>query len=207
MILNKLKILYIKKKFRKLNKHNKIFLKLDGLYKFDLNKIKIGKESYGTIDVKMYGNSEEWLEIGNFCSIASNVIFLLGGNHNYKNFSTYPFKNKLLKDNVIEAETKGKIILEDDVWIGVNSLILSGVRIGQGAIIAAGSVVTKDVPPYSIVGGNPAKIIKYRFSEEIIEKLKQLDLSKLNINDESYKYLYCEINERNVDEIIQKINN
>lgn len=78
-----------------------------------------------------------------------------------------------------DGYTKGPIILEDDVWIATNALILSGVTIGQGAIVAAGAVVVKDVPPYAVVGGNPAKIIKYRFPEEIIKKLLKLDFSLL----------------------------
>jgi virginiamycin A acetyltransferase len=66
---------------------------------------------------------------------------------------------------------KGDIIIENDVWIGANSTIMSGIKIGNGAIVAAGSTVTKDVPPYAIVAGNPAKVVKYRFTEEQIEKL------------------------------------
>ena len=79
----------------------------------------------------------------------------------------------------MEAISKGDIIVDDDVWIGYGATILSGVHIGQGAVIAAGAVVTKDVPPYAIVGGVPAKVIKYRFSPEIIQQLMKLDYSKL----------------------------
>lgn len=70
-----------------------------------------------------------------------------------------------------EATSKGDIVVKDDVWIGYGSIILSGVHIGQGAVIAAGSVVSHDVPPYAIVGGVPARLIKYRFSEEMTKKL------------------------------------
>lgn len=205
MLKNRIKIFCIKRKFRKNNKHNKVYLDLKSLYKFDLNKIRIGKNTYGTINVKMFGNPNERLEIGNYCSIASNVIFVLGGNHNYQYLSTYPFKNKLLNDfSVIEADTKGKIIIEDDVWIGINSLILSGVKIGQGAVIAAGSVVTKDIPPYAIVGGNPAHIIKYRFGENTINKLLNIDFDKIECND-IINELYIKINDTNVDKILNKI--
>lgn len=205
MLKNRIKTFYIKRKFRKNNKHNKVYLDLKSLYKFDLNKIRIGKNTYGTINVKMFGNPDERLEIGNYCSIASNVIFILGGNHNYQYLSTYPFKNKLLNDfSVIEADTKGKIIIEDDVWIGINSLILSGVKIGQGAVIAAGSVVTKDIPPYAIVGGNPAHIIKYRFSENTINKLLNIDFDKIECNN-IINELYIKINDTNVDKILDKI--
>ena len=79
-----------------------------------------------------------------------------------------------------EAISKGDIIVENDVWIGYRATILSGVNIGQGAIIAAGSVVTKDVPPYAIVGGVPAKVIKYRFPPEMIGELLKVDYSQLS---------------------------
>lgn len=83
--------------------------------------------------------------------------------------STYPFKRKLFHGGE-EAVSKGDIIVGDDVWVGYGATILSGVHIGQGAVIAAGAVVNKDVPPYAIVGGIPAKVIKYRFSESVCKK-------------------------------------
>lgn len=79
-----------------------------------------------------------------------------------------------------DATSKGSIIVDDDVWIGYRATIMSGVHIGQGAVVAAGAVVTKDVPPYAIVGGVPARVIKYRFSPEVIEHLLKLDYSKLS---------------------------
>jgi len=79
-----------------------------------------------------------------------------------------------------EAWSKGLIIVEDDVWIGTRVIILSGIRIGQGAIIGAGSVVTKDVPPYAIVGGDPARVIKYRFDEETVKQLIKIDFSRIS---------------------------
>ena len=87
------------------------------------------------------------------------------------------------------GENKYQIIIENDVWIGSHVLLLGGIRIGNGAVVAAGSVVVKDVPPYSIVGGNPAKIIKMRFSEEIVKSLETIkwwDFHSSNIK-ESYK--------------------
>ena len=84
-----------------------------------------------------------------------------------------------MKDMATEALSRGDIIVKDDVWIGENALIMSGVTLGQGCIVAAGAVVTKDVPPYAIVGGVPAKVIRYRFTEAQIEKLIQIDYSKL----------------------------
>ena len=82
--------------------------------------------------------------------------------------------------NQTEATSKGDIIVDDDVWIGQRALIMSGVHIGQGAIIASGAVVTKDVPPYAIVGGVPARIIRFRFSEKIIKELLKIDYSMLS---------------------------
>ena len=100
--------------------------------------------------------------IGNYISIAQNVHFLLDVEHFANHISTYPFKVKLLHSQKSESFSKGDIIIDDDVWIGYGATILSGVRIGQGAVVATGAVVTSDVPPYAIVGGVPAKVIKYR---------------------------------------------
>lgn len=118
------------------------------------------------------------MTIGSYCSISSKVTFLLGGNHEGGNISTFPFRAKIINEKS-EAISKGPIIIDDDVWIGYGVTILSGVHIGQGAIIAAGAVVTKDVPPYAIAGGVPAKVLKYRFSHELIAKLLKVDYGKL----------------------------
>lgn len=92
--------------------------------------------------------------------------------------STYPFRQKFLGEG--QATTKGKIVLDDDVWVGDSAMIMSGVHIGQGAVIGAGAVVTHDIPPYAIAAGVPAKVVKFRFSDEIISKLMQLDYAKLS---------------------------
>lgn len=117
------------------------------------------------------------LIIGKFCSIASGIEFVMNGaNHVMKGISTYPFN---ILANGWEANTpelsdlsmKGNTIVGNDVWFGQNVTVLPGITIGDGAIIGANSTVTKNVPAYSIVGGNPAQSIKQRFSEEVIEKL------------------------------------
>lgn len=109
------------------------------------------------------------LVIGKYTSIAVNCTFI-SANHRIDTFTTSPGV----------GYSKGNIIIGNDVWIGANVTILDNVMIGDGAVIAAGSIVTKSVEPYSIVGGNPAKLIKYRFSEEIRNKLKKLNFWKLD---------------------------
>jgi acetyltransferase-like isoleucine patch superfamily enzyme len=196
------KIANFKRKWRKANPHNYTSV---GNH-FPINKVSVGVGTYGKLNVKTYGNENECLKIGLYCSIAADVKFLLGGEHSYKSISTYPFEkffcNK--KENTI---TKGPIIIDDDVWIGENSIILSGVKIGQGAVIGAGSIVAKDIPPYGIyING---KVSKFRFSEAIIEKLVQIDFSKLkeekiikNINK-----LYESIDDKNIDIILDVLFN
>ncbi|MBR0560555.1 CatB-related O-acetyltransferase [Neokomagataea anthophila] len=134
---------------------------------------KIGDYTYGKPEIIEAGYAP--LEIGRFCSIGPEVLIILG-NHRVDAVTTYPFKT--LKQFWPEAEnatddhaTKGRVTIGHDVWIGARAVIMSGVNIGSGAIVAAGAIVTRDVPPYSIVGGNPAKVIRYRFSEDMIKKL------------------------------------
>lgn len=167
--------LYLKKKeWKKENKHNYTSMECY----FDPEHVHVGNYSYGRLFVVSYVEDNK-LYLGNFCSVADEVRFLLQTDHEMKYFSTYPYKTKILNDNNGEAISKGDIVIDDDVWIGYRATILSGVHIGQGAVVAAGAVVTKDVPPYAIVGGVPAKVIKYRFSPEIIQQLMKLDYSKL----------------------------
>ena len=143
--------------------------------------VDVGKGTYGHIDIKWFWSDEEHLSIGNYCSIAGGVKFLTGGNHHLDRLSSYPFAHYYKIDENNIAPTKGPIIIHDDVWIGMDSIILSGVTIGQGAVIGAGSVVAKDVPPYAIYVGN--KVVKYRFSDQIIEKLLLFDFSSLSEDD------------------------
>ena len=155
-----------------------------------------------------WGCGKEILKIGHLCSIAQEVMFILDGGHYTNHVSSYPFMSKMyLGDGGLDATSKGNIIVGDDVWIGYRSTILSGVEIGKGAIIAAGSVVTKDVPPYAIVGGNPAMVIKSRFSERIISKLMSLDFSLITKEaaDKCLQELYLDITEENIDEVVDTI--
>ena len=186
------------------NKHNNVLLKDICNYK----NVVVGNHSYGTVDA-MFTNNETKLYIGNFCSIAKNVLFITASEHGYNKLSTFPFKVLVAGETKPEAYSKGDVVVKDDVWIGANAIILSGLTINQGAIVAAGSVVTKDVPPYAIVGGNPAKVIKYRFSESIIQKLLKVDFSKLSDDKiiKNLQILYSEITEDNVDKIMNTIIN
>jgi acetyltransferase-like isoleucine patch superfamily enzyme len=135
-------------------------------------KYSIGRYTYGAPAIRDWHQGST-LKIGSFCSIAENVTILLGGNHPTEWVSSFPFSVVFDKFNDITYShaSKGDVIIGNDVWIGINVTILSGVTIGDGAIIAANANVTKNVEPYAIVGGNPAKTIKKRFSDEAIAKL------------------------------------
>ena len=128
-----------------------------------------------------YPINHERLIIGKFCSIACGTKFLFNcANHTLRSLSTYTFplfyENwNLEKSNVSDTwDNKGDIVIGNDVWIGYEAIIMAGVHIGNGAIIATRAVVTKDVPPYTIVGGIPAKPIRKRFNDHTIQKLEIL---------------------------------
>jgi virginiamycin A acetyltransferase len=117
------------------------------------------------------------LIIGKFCQIATDVLFIMnGGNHSLNGLSTFPFKifGNEWASVPLESESKGDTVIGNDVWIGYNAVIMPGVKIADGAIIGAKSVVTSDVPPYAIVAGNPARLIRKRFDDDVIEFLLRL---------------------------------
>jgi acetyltransferase-like isoleucine patch superfamily enzyme len=141
---------------------------------------KQGRYTYGTnlLSYTYFGENAA-VEFGSFCSIGPEVHLFLGGNHRVDWITTYPFghihQNELGGHEIKgHPATNGDIIVGNDVWIGKRAVIMSGVTIGDGAVIAANSHVVKDVGPYEIVGGNPAKFIKKRFSDEIINLLLEL---------------------------------
>lgn len=143
------------------------------------------------------------VRIGKYCSIAHNVC-IAPGEHFLDRLSTYPIKIRVLGQawNNVFPERKTTVI-GNDVWIGNNVTILSGIRIGDGAVIAAGAVVTKDVPPYAIVGGIPAKVLKYRFAEDVIDKIaaiKWWDKSTMWLKDHQELFEYSN------SELLRKIN-
>ena len=149
----------------------------------------VGEFTYGSNNINIYywdsGNykldgtpldEKAYLQIGNYCSISGHILVYLGGNHHYEWASQYPFghvRQDVFKKHYAEGQpwTKGNVVIGNDVWIGTYVTIHSGVTIGDGAVIASNAVVTKDVEPYSIVGGNPAKHIKYRFDKKIVDRL------------------------------------
>lgn len=142
--------------------------------------------------------------VGNYCQIAHNTTFEMGLNHAFSGVTAYPFGNVwgYSREDTIKRSlaNRQQLIIGHDVWIGGNATIIKGVKIGNGAIIGTNAVVTKDVPPYAIVGGNPAKIIRYRFSPEVIEALDKIKwwywpLEKVKANRQ-----YME----NVEEFIKK---
>jgi acetyltransferase-like isoleucine patch superfamily enzyme len=164
--------LFHKLGFRQVPK-KKLFSFTNDVLKGDL--YDIGDFTYGTPTVLAWGEGTR-LKIGKFCSIAENVTIFLGGNHKTEWVTTYPFP--ALYVQFPEAShipgypaTKGGVEIGNDVWIGYSAMILSGVKIADGAVIAAGAVVTRDVGPYEIWGGNPAKLIKKRFSDTTINRL------------------------------------
>lgn len=137
---------------------------------------EVGRGTYGRPKIMNYGEPTT-LKVGCFCSFASRVTIFLGGNHRTDWITTYPFPVfwKSAKQIKGHPASRGDVIIGHDVWIGTGAVILSGVRIGNGAVIGASAVVTRDVPPYSIVAGNPAKVVRMRFKEEEISILQSLE--------------------------------
>ncbi|WP_299099020.1 CatB-related O-acetyltransferase [uncultured Winogradskyella sp.] len=166
----------------KINKNSKVYgSRLDGNIDIAEGAMVARCELYGNIEIGRYtslnGPNTDVVAhggkviIGQFCSIARNVSMQVS-NHAMARATTYPiFKNIFNEEINDDFISKGDIVIGNDVWIGAHSLILSGVKINDGAVIAANSVVTVDIPAYAIVAGSPAKVIKYRFSPETIDQL------------------------------------
>jgi len=171
-----MKIIKLRREWRRRNQHNKTEM----INIFDIEKVSVGNYTYGKLYVLM-NNLQSDLKIGHFCSIAPEVVFILASDHSLNTITTFPIKVKILEERY-EALSKGNIIIDDDVWIGYGSIILSGIHIGQGAVVAAGSIVTKDIPPYSIVAGTPARVIRYRFDEAMIQELLKIDFGGIDRN-------------------------
>jgi acetyltransferase-like isoleucine patch superfamily enzyme len=138
--------------------------------------VQVGRYTYGVPRIDNYRNSERKVIIGSFCSIGPDVTIITGGIHPPNWVSTFPIRDFVGVDIPYDGlpTSNGDITIGHDVWIGTGVTILSGVTIGNGAIIASGAVVSGNVPPYAIAGGIPAKVIRYRFSEQQIEALQQI---------------------------------
>lgn len=139
---------------------------------------EIGGHTYGKPVLRWWGEKAR-LIIGRYCSIADGTTIFLGGNHRTDWVTTYPFSALAgrwpeAKSIVGHPATKGDVVIGNDVWLGGQCVIMSGVTIGDGAVVAARAVVTKDVAPYAIVGGNPAKVIGSRFPPEQVARLLAL---------------------------------
>lgn len=162
--------------WRRVNPHNDTHI---GNVRVNTDLITVGKGTYGYLNVDSTG-TQGHLTIGSFCSIAPGVLFIINNEHPLNLISTYPFQVKVTHDCSVEALSRGGIHVDDDVWIGTNAIILDGVSIGRGAVVAAGAVVTKDVSPYAVVGGCPAKVIKMRFDQKHIDLLSSIDFKNLS---------------------------
>lgn len=137
--------------------------------------VTVGRHTYGLTREKVFFVSESApLNVGAFCSIARGVSFMCSeGSHLLESATTFPIYSRLM-DTADPVENGGRpcgITIANDVWIGQNAMIMPGVSVGDGAVIGACAVVTRDVPPYAIVGGVPAKFIRTRFSQDIVAKM------------------------------------
>ena len=139
------------------------------------DQYQIGDHTYGKPRVLSRGEGAT-LKIGKYCSISTHVIIFLGSEHRVDWVSTYPFPLLWKEARSITGHpaTKGDVMIGNDVWIGYGVTILSGVTIGDGVAIGACSLVVKDIPPYAIVAGNPAQVIRFRFDEETIKVLLRI---------------------------------
>ena len=136
--------------------------------------VTIGRYTYGVGEHTVFNASaDNPVAIGSFCSIADGVLIFSEGYHAMQRASTYPFQKRML-DQTEPGTGKGPVVIGNDVWIGARAIILSNISIGDGAVVGAGAVVVKDVPPYAIVAGNPARLIRFRFDPETIAALLRI---------------------------------
>jgi len=166
----------------------------------------VGRHTYGHRGIHLnWEHESSELIIGSFCSIGANCKVYLGGNHRHDYFTTFPFgftSNECFNyAGLNHPTTKGNVIIENDVWLGENVTIMSGVKIGNGAVIAANSHVVSCVKPYCIYGGNPAKFIKTRFNPNTINTL--LKLKWWDKSDEEIQKILPILCSNNIDELIQ----
>ncbi|CAN5118591.1 CatB-related O-acetyltransferase [soil metagenome] len=160
---------------------------------------RIGDHTYGTPDIRWLGEPAR-LSIGKFCSIADGVKLFLGSDHRTDWVTTYPFSHVDIwpEGHGIEGHpgTRGDVIIGNDVWLASGCTVLSGVTIGDGAVVGAHAVVRRDVEPYGIVSGNPAAMVRKRFDDATIEKLRDMawwDWAEADINKAVPKLLSADV--------------
>lgn len=221
--------LYYNFKWRKKNKHNLTQL----INIVDLDRVEVWNYTLWCLDIRLSESKKSFVKIWNYCCIAAEVEFLWMSNHptdwlmteriwlymdpwitfklNNPFFKWCPLKDED-KKNILNEIWKKKnetchwpIIIDDDVWIWTWAKIMSWVHIWQWAVIAAWAVVTKDIPPYAIAWWVPAKVIKYRFSEDKIKKLLKLDYSNISISDLSKVYKQTINSEFDIDFLLAKL--
>lgn len=160
--------------------------------------VEVGAGTYGALKVEVYGEqftTNPAVSIGRYCSIGPESFVIVNGDHRTDWTTTFPIRAAFdLGDGSYEGHPRlsGPLVVGSDVWIGARALLFGGTTIGDGAVIASGAVVTKDVPPYAIVGGNPATVIRRRFSDDVTERLQQLQWWRLEPADvEELSDLLC----------------
>jgi len=141
-------------------------------------RMTVGRHSYGIPVIKTYENEPHYkLVVGSYTALSEESIVMLGGEHAVDQVTTFPLRITLGLPGALEdgmPVQTGDTVIGSDVWLTMRTFVRSGVTIGHGAIVAAGAIVVNDVPPYAIVGGNPAKVIRYRFGPEQIEALLEI---------------------------------
>jgi chloramphenicol O-acetyltransferase type B len=162
---------------------------------------EIGRHTYGELAIHTWKEGAT-LRIGAFCSIGKGTQVFLGGEHRTDWVTTYPFPKRwdCARHIVGHPRTKGNVVIGNDVWIGREAIIMSGVKIGDGAVVGACAVVTKDIEPYAIYAGNPARFVRKRFNEAVIEEL--LELRWWDFEDAEIEQLLPSLLSSNVDEFI-----
>jgi acetyltransferase-like isoleucine patch superfamily enzyme len=171
---------------------------------------RVGKHTYGHDAIRIVAPTEAKLYIGSFCSIAQGVTVFLGADHRTDWITTFPFGNHLRDafpsfDGNGHPRTRGDVRVGNDVWIASGATIMSGVTVGDGAVIGANAHVVRDVPPYCVVGGNPAKVIRKRFSDEQISSL--LDIAWWSWPDSKINEASPILCSSGVEEFIEKYKN
>lgn len=191
----------IKKYLKKI--YNRLIFQKDLTFAEKFPQYEIGRHTYGSPNISTW-NEGAIFKIGAFCCIASGVNIFLGGEHRIDWATTYPFSTLWEggKNIAGHPKTKGDVIIGNDVWIGCEAVIMSGVTIGDGAVIGARAVVTKDIEPYAIYAGNPARLIRKRFDEATIQQL--LELQWWNYSDRVIEELLPMLLSTEIQEFIDK---